>query len=259
MNNGRVGFIIFLLWWITSTMAHAMNGREVFDKVHEVSLKELDRKTEGTMTLHDGDGGTRTRTITEYSKNAFPEAYKALVVFKSPPDLKGVAFFIHARTFTERDMWAYFPEYKRVRRIPTASQDDSFFGSDFSYDDFSGPTNPDDFAYRILKEELVDEKPCFVIEITPKIRRKYSRCVVWVAKELWIKVKVEYYRDEELYRAGRFGDIRMIDGIPTPFKLEMKNLKTAHRTVLTLERIRYQTNFPDALFSQQSLERGITY
>ena len=255
MSNGRAGFILFLLLLITSPIVHAMNGREVIDKVHEVSRKELDRKTEGTMTLYDRDGGKRTRTITEYGKNAFPEAYKILVVFKSPPDLKGVAFLIHARTFAERDMWAYFPEYKRVRRIPTASQDDSFFGSDFSYDDFSGPTNPDDYAYRILKEEVVDERPCFVIEITPKIRRKYTRSVVWVAKEFWIMVKVEYYRDDELYRAGSFGDIRMIDGIPTPFTLEMQNLKTAHRTVLTLERIRYRTGFPDELFSQQTLER----
>jgi outer membrane lipoprotein-sorting protein len=259
MNSVRAGFILFLLLLTTSSIAPAMNGREVFDKVHEVSRNELDRKTEGTMTLYDGNGGQRTRSITEYGKNASPEAYKVLVIFKSPPDLKGVAFLIHARTFAERDMWAYFPEYKRVRRIPTASQDDSFFGSDFSYDDFSGPVNPDDFAYRILKEELVDEKPCFVIEITPKIRRKYTRSVVWVAKELWIKLKVEYYRDDELYRAGSFEDIRMIDGIPTPFKLEMKNLKTAHRTVLTLESIRYQTGFPDELFSQQALERGVTY
>jgi outer membrane lipoprotein-sorting protein len=256
MNSKGVGFILFLVSLMTSPIALAMSGREVYDKAHEVSKKGLDRKTEGTMTLYDRDGAKRTRSITEYSKSAAPEAYKVLVVFNSPPDLKGVAFLIHAHTFADRDLWAYFPEYKRVRRIPTSSQDDSFFGSDFSYDDFSGPTSPDDYSYRILKEEVVDETPCFVIEISPKIQRKYTRSVAWVAKELWVTVKVEYYRDGDLYRAGSFGDIRTIDGIPTPFKLEMKNLKTNHRTVVTVETIRYKTGFPDDLFTQQSLERG---
>jgi hypothetical protein len=36
----------------------------------------------------------------------------------------------------------------------------------------------------------------------------------------------------------------------------MRNVKTAHRTKLTVESIRYQTGFSDAMFSQQALERG---
>jgi hypothetical protein len=125
-----------------SVPAFALSGREVYEKVHDVRSKALDRKVEATMFLFDKGGGRRTRTLTEYSKNAAPEAYKVLVVFKSPPDLKNVGFLIHAHTFSDRDLWAYFPEYKRVRRIATGSQDDSFFGSDFSYDDFGGPPNP---------------------------------------------------------------------------------------------------------------------
>ncbi|MFH0725861.1 MAG: outer membrane lipoprotein-sorting protein [Pseudomonadota bacterium] len=256
MNKTGAGIFVFLALLMTSPNALALSGREVYEMVHAVVIKGLDRKTEGAMTLYDGHGGERTRTLTEYGKSASPEAYKVLVVFTSPPDLKGVAFLIHAHTFADLDLWAYFPEYKRVRRIPASARDDSFFGSDFSYDDFSGPANLDDYSYRVLKEDVVDEKPCFVIEITPKIRRKYTRYIAWVAKDLWVTLKVEYYREEALYRAGNFGDIRMIDGIPTPFRLEMKNLTTAHRTVLNIDTIRYRTAFPDELFTQQSLERG---
>jgi len=236
--------------------AHAMSGRELYEKVHEVRSKALDRKTEAIMILFDKGGGKRTRTLREYSKKADPEAYKVLVVFKSPPDLKNVGFLIHAHTFAERDLWAYFPEYKRVRRIPTSSQDDSFFGSDFSYDDFGGPPNLDDYKFSILKEDIVGDKPCYVVEVTPKIHRKYTRYVAWVAKDLWIHLKIDYYQEKELYRAGLFTDIRIIDGIPTPFKLDMENKKTGHRTELTIESIQYHTHFTDDLFSQRSLERA---
>ena len=145
----RVTFALTAIMLISIAMtssAAAVSGREVYEKVHEMRSKSLDRKTEATMVLFDKGGGKRTRSLTEYSKKADPEAYKVLVVFNSPPDLKNVGFLIHAHTFSDRDLWAYFPEYKRVRRIPTTSQDDSFFGSDFSYDDFGGPPNLDDPA-----------------------------------------------------------------------------------------------------------------
>jgi outer membrane lipoprotein-sorting protein len=256
MSNIRIGIITITLLFSAVSAAHALNGREIYDKVHEVRTKSLDRKTEATMTLFDKGGGKRSRMLTEYGKNASPEACKVLVIFNSPADLKGVGFLIHARTFSDRDLWAYFPEYKRVRRIPATSQDDSFFGSDFSYDDFSGPPNLNDYTYTILKDDVVDGRPCFVVEVTPKMRRKYSRFVAWIAKDLWVHTKIEYYQDKELYRAGSFKDIRLIDGIPSPFRLEMENMKTRHRTVLTVESIRYRTKFPDDLFSQRSLERG---
>jgi hypothetical protein len=205
-----------------------MSGRDVYEKVHEVRSRALDRKTEATMLLLDRGGGKRTRSLTEYSKKGNPEAYKVLVVFNSPPDLKDVGFLIHARTFADRDLWAWFPEYRRVRRIPFSSQDDSFFGSDFSYDDFGGPPNLDDFKFIILKEESIEGRPCYVVEVTPKSRRKYTKYIGWVAKDLWIHLKIEYYREKDVYRSGIFRDVRVIDGIPTAFRLNVENRMNSH-------------------------------
>jgi outer membrane lipoprotein-sorting protein len=250
------GCVVLLFVALSAMTSHAMSGREVYEKVHELRSRALDRKTEATMVLFDKGGGKRSRALTEYSKKADPEAYKVLVVFRSPADLKNVGFLIHARTFAERDLWAYFPAYKRIRRIPSTSQDDSFFGSDFSYDDFGGPPNLDDYKFNILKEEFVDGRPCYKVEVTPKVRRKYSKYIAWVAKDLWVHLKVDYYQDRTIYRSGVFKDVRLIDGIPTPFWLNVENRKTGHRTELTIESIKYHTDFPDELFTQRSLERG---
>ncbi|MDH4162591.1 MAG: outer membrane lipoprotein-sorting protein [Nitrospirota bacterium] len=241
---------------VFSSPAFAISGRDIFEKVHEVSVKGLDHEISMTMVLFDKNGGKRTRTLTSYSKNAAPEAYKALAVFKTPPDLKNVGFLVHARTFSNRDLWAYFPEFKRVRRIANTSQDDSFFGSDLSYDDFTGPANLDDFKFSLEREEVVDGKPCYVVEVTPKTRRKYTRYLAWVAKDLWVQVKIEYYQDRDIYRSGTFKNVRLINGIPTPFRSEMENRKTNHRTELTIDNIRYNTQFSDDLFTQRSLERA---
>jgi Outer membrane lipoprotein-sorting protein len=241
---------------LSSAPGYAFSGRDVYEKVHQVRSMALDRKTEATMVLFDKDGGKRTRTLTEYSKKADPEAYKVLVVFKSPPDLKNVGFLMHAHTFADRDLWAYFPAYKRTRRIPTSSQDDSFFGSDLSYDDFGGPPNLDDYKFSIVKEDVLENRPCYVVEVTPKIRRKYTRYVAWISKEFWVHLKVDYYQGDEIYRTAEFKHIRVVDGIPTPFTWNVENRKTGHRTELTIENIRYHTHFPDDLFTQRSLERS---
>jgi len=230
-------FITVVVLLMTSSVAYAMNGRDVFEKIHEVRVKCLDHKTESTMVLYDRGGGKRARTITEYGRKELPEGFKGIVVFNSPSDLKGVGFLLHARTFADRNLWAYFPEYKRIRRIPTSSQDDSFFGSDFSYDDFSGPPDLNDYSFKILREEIIDGKSCYVVEVTPKKPRKYTKYIAWIAKNLWVMTKIEYYQEKDLYRSGSFKDIRMINGIPTPFECEMENLKTRHRTVVTIQNI----------------------
>ncbi len=255
-----LAYVLFMVTIVSligvTSPSFAMSGRDVYDRVDEVRKKSLNRKTEATMVLFDKGGGKRTRSLMEYSKRMGDEAYKVLVLFKTPPDLKDVGFLIHARTFADRDLWAYFPEFKRIRRIPTSSQDDSFFGSDFSYDDFGGPAELNDYSFKILREETVDNLPAYVIEVTPKIRRKYTRYVAWVAKDLWIHVRIEYYQDKEIYRVGSFGEIKIIDGIPTPFRFVMENKKTNHRTEFTLETIQYNVQLTDDFFTQRSLERA---
>ncbi len=265
LPNGRLGgsnvllFITLLsvIWLLSSAVpVYAFSGREVYEHVHEVWTRALNRTTTVTMTLYDKGGGKRTRTLMEYGKKSGNEAYKTLIVFKTPPDLKDVGFLIHARSFKDRDLWAYFPEYKRIRRIPDSNQDDSFFGSDFSYDDFGGPPELDDYTYDILREESIGGLPAYVVEVTPKVRRKFTRYVAWVSKEHWVHLRIDYYQDKELYRSGTFKDIKVVDGVPTPMHMEMENKRTGHRTEIAIENVRYNVEHPDSLFTQRSLERA---
>lgn len=241
---------------LCSNPALALNGRDVYDQVHALRVKAIDRKTEFTMILHDKDGATRTRSAVEYSKKTEGDAYKVLILFKTPPDLNDVGFLIHARNFADRDLWAYFPEFKRIRRIPTTSQDDSFFGTDFSYDDFGGPPNLDEYSFTILREEVQDARPCYVVEVQPKTHRKWSRYQAWVDKEQFVHRKIIFFQDKEAYRAGTFTDIRVVDGLPTAFHMEMTNLKSNHRTEVVIDTLLYHTSHPDELFTQRALERA---
>jgi hypothetical protein len=43
--------------------------------------------------------------------------------------------------------------------IVTSSQDDSFFESDFSYDNFGGLPDLDGYTFRVEKEDEIDGKP----------------------------------------------------------------------------------------------------
>jgi len=253
---GPIVFLLMIPLLFVQSPAFAISGRDVFAKVNEVRRQGLTRKSQVTMVLHDKTG-QRTRTVTSYSKRGVEESYKALVIFRTPPELKDVSFLILARTFRDRHLWAYFPAYKRTRRIPTTSQDDSFFGADFSYDDFGGPPKLEDYRFRILKEEAVDGHPCYVVEVVPKRRRGFTRYVSWISKEWWIPLKIEYYRDKELHKLGAFKDVRVIDNIPTPFFLEMENQKTGHRTEITVQAMQYNPDLPDSLFTERSLKLGL--
>jgi hypothetical protein len=113
----------------------------------------------------------------------------------------------------------------------------------------------DDYKFSIIKEEIIDNQHCYVVEVTPKVHRKYTKYMAWVANGWWIHLRIDYYQDQEIYRSGVFKDVRIVDAIPTPFQIDMENKKTGHQTQLTIRRIQYHTNFGDDLFTQRSLER----
>ena len=248
---------VILMLTLCGHHAKAMTGRDVYAHMRNVLVQGLDRKIDASMLLIDSSGQERRRSLTEYSKKTGPESCKIMVIFSTPPDLKGVGFLIHAATFSERTLWAYFPEYKRVRRIPDTAQDDSFFGSDFSYDDFCGPPDLDDFSYVILDEASVDGHPCVKVKVTPTTPRKYTHFVGWVDTTHWVHRQIEYYQDKELFKTAHVRGIEIIEGIPTPRSLEMRNHRSNHRTQLSIERIEYGTQFPEEMFSQRYLERGL--
>ena len=211
-----------------------------------------------TMTLNSGRGAPRVRDVAYYFKD-YGDTEKVLMFFNSPRDVAGTGYlsFSYDDESKDDDIWLYLPAMKRVRRITGSGKNDSFMGTDFTYEDMgSRSLSKDDFSLR--GEEAVDGEPCWVVEARPKDSRDpWGRRVIRVRKDANIFAAVDYYdRQDRLLKTLRMSSLHQVDGIWTAQRMEMTNVQDRHSTVIDISDIRFNVPLDDSLFTVPNLERG---
>ncbi|MGD9211410.1 MAG: outer membrane lipoprotein-sorting protein, partial [Desulfobacteraceae bacterium] len=131
------------------------SGKQIMTRVDERPDGD-DRTSTITMTLINKSGRKRVRQVENYSKD-YDKDKKSIMVFKTPADVRGVAFLSWEYDIPSRedDKWLYMPAMKKVRRISGSSKNEYFMGSDFTYDDM-GDRNVEEDKHTLLGEESID-------------------------------------------------------------------------------------------------------
>ncbi|MBI4667825.1 MAG: outer membrane lipoprotein-sorting protein, partial [Elusimicrobia bacterium] len=152
------------------------------------------------------------------------------------------------------DRWMFIPALNMTQRIAAHDAGSSFVGSDFTYEDVSGRDIEAD-AHKIIKEEELDGKSCWVIESVPKNAASYKRKLSWIEKSGRLPLKDEYYDvQDQLFKVFLADEIKEVDGIPTVVKRTMKNVKTGHQSVVELTQVHYRLALKPEAFNERSLK-----
>jgi outer membrane lipoprotein-sorting protein len=244
---------------ISAAFAQAPTGYDIMKQADEQYAGDT-AQYKLTMTLNSGRGAPRVREVSYYFKD-YGDTEKVLMYFNSPRDVAGTGYlsFSYDGETKDDDIWLYLPAMKRVRRITGSGKNDSFMGTDFTYEDMgSRGLNKDNFSLR--GEEAVDGEPCWVVEARPKDSRDpYGRRVIRVRKDSYIFAAVDFYdRQDRLLKTLRVSGIDQIDGIWTAQRMEMTNVQDKHSTVIDISEIRFNMPLEDSLFAVTTLERGNT-
>jgi len=159
------------------------------------------------------------------------------------------------------DIWMYFPRTQRVRKLASHAKKQKMQGSDFSYEDMgSGDAFIKDFSPKRLKDEKMEGYDCYKLELTrkPDSDVSYSRLIMWVIKENFVPVVIDYYdEDDPTLQEKRLveSDIRVIDNIPTAMKVVMYNKNDNTQTELELLEVRYNVTLADSMFTERGLKK----
>ena len=240
-----------------AAVAAEPSGLEVMTKVYERPTG-TDQESDLTMTLINRSGSERVRKIHQFLRD-FGAVEKKIMFFLSPADVRNTSFmnwsFDDGR---DDDQWIYLPALKKVKRISSDSKNDSFMGSDFTYDDL-GDRHPTKDKHQILREETLDGESCYVVESTPKNSDyMYSRTVTWVIKDKWIGLKREFYdEDGDALKTLRVKSFEKISGFWIIVHSEMHNTQKNHRTVMKLENVRVDKGVSESQFTERMMKRGL--
>jgi outer membrane lipoprotein-sorting protein len=125
-------------------------------------------------------------------------------------------------------------------------------GTDFTYADLGFVRlHP---QYRLLGEEDHGSKKTYKIEESvPKERAYYSRVITWVSKDSMLPIQRDYYDVAGTLWKTEVFEEEKIDGVPTPIRIQMKDLPGKSSTELRVSDVRYNVEVPDALFDPMQL------
>ncbi len=250
--------IIFLLLFQSTLVATAteMDGRGVAQMVYDRDDGK-DSFAKVKMLLMDNKGRKRFRTLMTAVKD-YGDLSKSFTRFYTPADIEGTAFLTWENEDSDDDQFLYLPALRRVRRVVSTQKKNRFVNTDFTYEDLQRrKVELDD--HRILKTEVYDDRRCWVLESIPteKGNSQYGKRVSWVAQDLFIPLKIDYYdQRQRLIKRQLNSNLKQIGGIWTVMDTEMQDLKKDRRTLLRISEIRYNRGVPDRVFTKEYMMHG---
>jgi hypothetical protein len=214
------------------------------------------------MTLIDRNGSESTRRIQTLVLDS-DELSGTITVFLEPASVRNTRFLTLENDRRADDQWIYLPSLRRVRRIAATERDGSFMGSDFSYSDMSfSQTAIEESTHTLLRDETFDGHSCAVVESVPlpDSDSNYTRQVIWVDRDTWLPLRVEFYRGETQTpeKVMEAGDLRQVDGRWLTGTITMTTVESGHRTVLEFRQVRYDIPLDPGYFTTVFLETGRT-
>ena len=220
--------------------------QEILERVDAVQNAPQDQTQEMELLLIDKNGSERTRTLKMWQKGDETRTVK----FLAPADVRNIGFL----TLPDDVMYLYLPAFKKVRRLAAHVKNQKFAGTDFTYDDMGTIKYAEDYDARL--DEETEES--FVLTLTPKegVAKDYRRLKMWAQKSSFYPTRIEYYdHADNLWKVMERRKLSKVEGYWTSLEIEMRDIKTEHRTIMRLAKITFDSGLSDAMFTQRFLQR----
>jgi len=241
--------------WLAHQIEHRERGRDVRMSMRMRLVDRQRRQRERALTLIGLRGGAG-RPV---------PGNRTLVRFTYPNDIKGTGFLVWEQPAGEDDRFLYLPSLGRVRRIAGSETQESFVGSDFTYEDISG-REIDDYRYRLIDpseggaRDWADpagmRHPVYVLESRSKADgARFPRVVSLVRQDAMVVVHAEIYnKRDEIQKRFDVRRLEKISGFWTEMAMAMVDATEGSCTDLVVEQVDYNVGLKPDDFSRRALE-----
>jgi hypothetical protein len=225
------------------------------------------------MKLFDRHGRVRERALTIVALRGRPPASapdgdRLLIRFTYPNDIRGTSFLVWEHPKADDERFLYLPSLGRVRRIAGAETQESFVGSDFTYEDIGG-RELEEYSYSFAGPGNGNAawtppaggtpRAAWRIESARKdSSAEFPRVVSLILKDAFVVVAADVYnRRNEKQKVYSVRRLEQIQGIWTVMDSEMTNGLEKTRTELGVDAATYNVGLKETDFSRRELERVV--
>jgi outer membrane lipoprotein-sorting protein len=243
MKRFQLIIVISILWVFGAGSSFAQNADTLLQKMDRLMAAPNDREATMQMVLTDKSGKIKEREAHFKQKGTD----KKLIRYTKPEKQVGTATL----TLPGDVMWLYMPAFDEPIKITLLAKNQSFSGTDFSYEDMSGKPYSERYTPSLLKSGDVEN---WMLELKPKSKKsKYSRIVLHLNKANNYPVKMEYYDT----RGNHFKDAAYKYGKQGKFwyaqEVLMTDLKKRHSTKIVMTNMKFNQGLSDDEFLVERL------
>jgi outer membrane lipoprotein-sorting protein len=257
----NIMYAVMLLGTAVAAFSQSGDAAAIVDKSRN-RINAATILTRSRMVVSAKDGSTSNRVIDQYSKDGSKGENRVVVEFKhssNPANIINTRFLTLENIGGNDDQWIFLPSLGKVRRIAASEGSGSFVGTDLSDSDISSANrDPGLDTHRILREEDHQGKPCYVIESTPKDSSyQYSKMVQWIDKANLVNYKIELYDKRGTHvKTLEILELKDVQGRLSPMVTKMSSLVEGTSTTVNVDRLEYDGNIPEGVFTPRYLETG---
>lgn len=181
---------------------------------------------------------------------------RSFIRIERPAKDQGMAFLK-----LEKNLWNYIPRVERTMRVPPSMMLNSWMGSDFTNDDLVRESSQlDDYEHTLLGVDPAPEEadgPAYVLQYVPHEDAPvvWGKIVTWVDVARGAPIRQEFFDEAGVkLRVMTLGGFEQVQGRPYPRHWKMIPLdKAGHETRIDVSEIRFDEDFPDAIFTKRNL------
>jgi hypothetical protein len=269
--------VLAIVWLVAALHLHARQAALTPDALaKQVQDRNVGRDSRSTMRmkLYDRHQRVRERAMAIVSLRGreapgaaptAPDGDRLLIRFTYPNDIRGTSFLVWEHPKGDDERFLYLPSLGRVRRIAGSETQESFVGSDFTYEDIGG-RELDEYSYKFASG---DGKTMWtppgggtpVATWRLESQRKdasaeFPRVVSTILADSFVVVAADVYnRRNEKQKVYTVRRLEQIEGIWTVMDSEMTNTLEKTRTELVVETTDYNVGLTEADFNRRELER----
>ena len=254
--------ILFLCWGIASVPSEVpaqMTGRQILEKVEQLHSVQ-DEEAIVEMHLIDKRGNIKKSKVRTLFMKTGDKSVKTMTVFLEPRIVRGTGLLTWTHKDKEDDQWLYLPSAEKEKRISSLSKKNKFMGSDFTYED-NRPEDLDTHTYTVTGSENEAGHDCYIIEALPETEKEkkesgYSKRKIWVRKDIFLPVKVEFYNKRGRLIKYLVGEKpkKIANTAWRSTKVTMKDVKKKHETIMFLQIQGINRGLEESLFSLKNLK-----
>ncbi len=249
--------LIAILLIVMPLSVFAQTGASIMEKLQatqQADSSALDIR----LSLIESNGVERERriqtlTLTENNLTS------TITVFLSPASVKNTRFLTQENRSGGDDQWIFLPSIGRIKRIAASEGSGSFMGSDFSYSDMASTTyDVDEADHTLLGEETIAGRRAYFIESIPLTASDYGKTRIWVDKEHYLPLKVDFYSKDgkTLVKTLITDEIKYVEGRWITQTVTMTTVATKHSTRIEILQAKYNIPMNRGYFTTSFLETG---